>query len=69
MVTQSWHCPHCNQGGAVEHERRAGIYEVLYLLEDDHARVAPYCQAAVYTLRVSSSGLPAVLQIVSKGKQ
>lgn len=51
---QPWHCETCGVTGEVEHDPHAGVYEVIYLLNDGHAARSPECAESYRNLRVKA---------------
>jgi len=55
-VKQEWVCEVCGLNGAVQYREDAGVFEVVYAIEDHHNRLAaqyaPHCHFDVHKVRV-----------------
>lgn len=51
-MIQGWVCEKCKKAGEVRYAKGAGVYEVIYLIEDDHTRVSPECEFSYSSVRI-----------------
>ncbi len=52
-IVTRWKCERCLLTGTVTLPRHAGVFEGFYVIEDDHHKASPYCEAPTRDLRVS----------------
>jgi hypothetical protein len=52
MAKQQYFCPGCRYAGEIDHRDGAGVYDVIYLIEDDHKHHSPTCNQGVRGMRV-----------------
>jgi len=50
--TTYWRCTCCNAKGEVQYDSHATVYQVVYLIRDDHAAKSPMCVFDIATVRV-----------------
>ena len=48
-----WHCEKCGEEGEVEHDRKAGVWEVYQEIKDQHYQADRFCTFDRYMVRIT----------------
>ncbi len=54
MTKTKWLCEECKQVGSVEHDNHAGVFEVVNLIQRDHAVKDHSCDQGLNQVRITS---------------